>query len=168
MAHNAYFARVLWYLAGSDVESACNKHFWVLRREKMIRKGTTRSGVCDSIWFLAIFMSLIHQDDFIVHILIALNCLNDLVVVLIMFCIINYHKSCQKELKMRLLAILSSLVGWIGLILHIMIVQKIFNICQWLLAMNDLLTMHGKHNLSIIYPKMMVFGCMGMVVLLHP
>ena len=51
----------------------------------MIRKGTTRSGAWASSWFLAMFMSLVHQDDFILHILIFLNSLNGLVVVLLMF-----------------------------------------------------------------------------------
>ena len=92
----------------------------------MIRKGTTRSGVSGSIWVLAIFLSLVHQDDFILHILIVLNSLNELKVVSLMFCIINEPDLCKKELKLRFLAVLMSLVG-----LH---------------AMNNSLTMHSKHN----------------------
>ena len=126
MAHTAYLARQPWYLAVTDGESACKKHFWVVPREKMIRKGTTRSGVSGSIWVLAIFLSLVHQDDFILHILIVLNSLNELMVVSLMFCIINYRNSCKKEqLKLRFLAVLSSLVGSISLISHIMIVQNV-------------------------------------------
>ena len=64
----------------------------------MIRNGTTRSGAYDSIKILAIFLSLVHQDDFILHILIFLNSQNGLVVVSLMFCIINWHNLCQKEL----------------------------------------------------------------------
>ena len=77
----------------------------------MIRKGTTRSGACGSIWFLAIFLSLVHQDDFILHILVVLNTLDDLVVVSLMFCIIISMIYAKKELKLRFLAVLSSLVG---------------------------------------------------------
>ena len=92
----------------------------------MIRKGTTRSGTSGSIWVLVIFLSLVHQDDFILHILIVLNSLNELMVVSLMFCIINYRNSCKKEqLKLRFLAVLSSLVGSISLISHIMIVQNV-------------------------------------------
>ena len=83
----------------------------------MIRKGTTRSGACGSIWFLAVFLSFVHQDDLILYILMFLKSLYRLVVVLLMFCIIDYHNLCRNEPKTRFLVIIAGLVGLIGPIL---------------------------------------------------
>ena len=71
------------------------------------------------------FLSQVYQDDFILQILIVLNSRNELVVVSLMFCIIYQHYLCKKELKLRFLAVLMSLVGSISLIFHLMIVQNV-------------------------------------------
>ena len=94
----------------------------------MTRKGTTRSGACGSIWFLAVFLSLVHQDDFILHILIFLNSLNDLAVVSLMFCMISIIYITQKRAQIEFFGRSLSLVGSMGLILHIVIVQNVFQL----------------------------------------
>ena len=104
--------------------------------------GYTRSGWFEwSIQLLAVFSSLVHWINLILHILIILNVLNNFSTIWHMLdhskvtknAFLNDPK-CQKK---RFLAIIRSLVCWIDLILHIVIVLNVFNIRQCFQVMKD-------------------------------
>ena len=84
-----------------------------------------------SIQFWVDISSLISRMDFILHISIVLNDLNNLATISLMqdhSKILKMHFEWSKEPKWRFLAVFWSLVCWTDLILHIVIVLNVFQL----------------------------------------
>ena len=99
--------------------------------------------------------------DFILHISIVLNDLNNLATISVMQdhskikrCIFEW----SKESKKRFLVVFWSLVCWIDLILHIVIVLNVFNIRQCYQVMKDHSNIMEMHFWMIHRAKNEVFG----------
>ena len=111
------------YQIMKDHSNLTKMHFWMIQRAKKE--------------VLAIFGILVCWINFILHILILLNGLNNLAMILLMLDhskITKMHFEWSKEPKMRFLAIFWSLVCWIDLILHIVIVLNVFQLSAILLG----------------------------------
>ena len=84
--------------------------------------------------FLTIFWSLVCWIDLILHIVIVLNVFQPSAMLPGHEGSFKDHKNAflnDPEAKKRFLAIFWSLVCWIDLTLHIMIVQNVLNIWEW-------------------------------------